>query len=253
MKGILVAIGIVILAVTAGTARAAQKKPPLKPEYAGSQIKTMTRKAHTVEQYTVLAIKSMILAALFAIGASSLLVAQPASKEGIRRMFLNARAPDLPPRYSRSEIRNMIHAAKTPDDFYRLADYFDFRAMEFEQKSEEQLKELQRLLALPYHVRGYATQVDNARELRKRYKAQARECSVRVAAYRAQIAVSTEILRPASLEAAPDLTCKADWASRYSLRLHSSGFYFANAREQVAKANPRTAASSMEPQPEDSR
>ncbi len=90
-----------------------------------------------------------------------------------RRMFLDARAPDMPARYSASEIRKIIHDAKTPDDFRRLADYFDFRSMEFEQKAEVQLKELQRLLALPYHARIYATQVDNTRELLKRYKAQA--------------------------------------------------------------------------------
>ena len=101
-----------------------------------------------------------------------------------RRMFLDARAPDLPPRYSASEIKKMIHDAKAPDDFRRLADYFDFRAMEFEQKAEVQLKELQRLLALRYHARIYATQVDNTRELMKRYKAQAQKCSARATAYR---------------------------------------------------------------------
>ena len=98
-------------------------------------------------------------------------------------MFLDARAPDLPPRYSRSEIRKMIRDAKTPDDFRQIADYFDFRAMECEQKAEVQLKELQRLLALRYHARSYATQVDNARQLLKHYEAQARELSARGANY----------------------------------------------------------------------
>lgn len=97
----------------------------------------------------------------------------PRSHVENRRMFLDARAPDMPVRYSASEIRKMIHDAKTPDDFRRLADYFDFRSMEFEQKAEVQLKELQRLLALPYHPRMYGTQVDNTRELIKRYKTQA--------------------------------------------------------------------------------
>ena len=101
-----------------------------------------------------------------------------------RRMFLDGQAPDLPRRYSASEIKRMIHDAKAPDDFMRHADYFDFRAMEFEQKAEVQLKELQRLLALPFHARIYATQVDNTRELMKRYKAQAHKCSARATAYR---------------------------------------------------------------------
>ena len=55
MKRILVAIGIVILAMTAGTVRAADKDSPDKCEYSSSQIKTMAREARTVEQYTVLA------------------------------------------------------------------------------------------------------------------------------------------------------------------------------------------------------
>lgn len=118
-------------------------------------------------------------------------VAAPANTEN-RRMFLDARAPDLPPRYSASEIKEMIHDAKAPDDFRRLADYFDFRAMDFEQKAEVQLSELQRLLALRYHARSYATQVDNTRELIKRYKAQAQECSARATAYRAQSTLNTE-------------------------------------------------------------
>lgn len=135
-------------------------------------------------------IKSTILTAALTIGACSQSVAQMASKNEMRRMFLDARAPDLPPRYSRSEVRNMIHAAKTPDDIGRLADYFDFRAMEFEQKSEQQLKELQRLVALPYRARSYATQVDITRELIKRYGVQSQECSARVAIYRARITTS---------------------------------------------------------------
>ena len=111
-----------------------------------------------------------------------------------RRMFLDARAPDLPPRHSASEIRKMIHDAKTPDDFSRLADYFDFRSMEFEQKAKVQLNELQRLLALPFHARSYPIQVDNTRELIRRYRAQAQECSARATAYRAQSTSDAEMV-----------------------------------------------------------
>jgi len=99
-------------------------------------------------------------------------------------MFVGARAPDYPPRYSRSEIKKMTHNAKTSEDYERLADYFDFRAMEFEQKSQDQLKELERLLALSYRAKSYPMQVDSAREFLRRYKAQAQECSARAAAYR---------------------------------------------------------------------
>jgi hypothetical protein len=66
---------------------------------------------------------------------------QQYSKGGINRMFLDANASDKPT-YSRSEVKKMIRDAKTSEDFGRLADYFDYRAMEFEQKSREQAKEL---------------------------------------------------------------------------------------------------------------
>jgi hypothetical protein len=109
---------------------------------------------------------------------------QPYGKSSVNRMFVDAHSPDEPINYSRSEIKKMIQDAKTPEEFGRLADYFDYRSMEFEQKSEDQLRELQRLLALPYHSRTYPSQVDYTRELIKRYKAQAQECSDRADAFR---------------------------------------------------------------------
>lgn len=148
-------------------------------------------------------VRSVMFTGVLAMAASSRAVAQkiaeqlPRSQDSRvenRRMFLDARAPDLPPRYSASEIRKMIYYAKTPDDFRRLADYLDFRSMEFEQKAGVQLKELQRLLALRFHARIYATQIDNTRELIKRYKAQAQGCSARATAYRARSTLDTEMV-----------------------------------------------------------
>ena len=55
MKRILVAIGIVIFALTAETVRAEQKNSSYEPEYTSSQINKIAREAHTVAQYTVLA------------------------------------------------------------------------------------------------------------------------------------------------------------------------------------------------------
>lgn len=142
-------------------------------------------------------VKEMLFAlAVIYIGCSVGIAGQSATSQDSnlrnRRVFLDARAPDLPPQYSRSEIRKMIHNAKTPDDFRRLADYFDFRAMDREQNAEKELKELQRLLALSYHARNYGTQVDNTRQLIRHYKAQARECSARATAYRARSNVNLE-------------------------------------------------------------
>ncbi len=105
-------------------------------------------------------------------------------------MFLDARAP-LEPTYTRSEIRTMIRAAKTPEDFERLAEYLDNQEMEFHQKADDQLKELQRLLALPHHSRSYATQLENTRDLIKRYKSKALECAARASAYRDDAARQT--------------------------------------------------------------
>ena len=148
-------------------------------------------------------VRSVMFTGVLTMAASSMAVAQkiaeqlPRSQDSNvenRRMFLDARAPDLPRRYSASEIRKMIYDAKTPDDFRRLADYLDFRSMEFEQKVEVQLKELQRLLALRFHARIYATQVDNTRELIKRYKSQAQECSDRATAYRARSTLDAEMV-----------------------------------------------------------
>lgn len=100
-------------------------------------------------------------------------------------MFLDTRAPDLPPSYSRSEIKNMIRDARTPDDYKRLANYFDYQSLEFEQKANQQVIELERLLALPFHARSYPTQVESTREAIKKYRIKADECSARASEYRA--------------------------------------------------------------------
>ena len=55
MKRVLVAIGIVTFALTAGAIHAAEKHSTDQPEYTNAQIKKMVREAHTAEQYTVLA------------------------------------------------------------------------------------------------------------------------------------------------------------------------------------------------------
>ena len=102
-------------------------------------------------------------------------------------MFLDAHAPDQPPKYSRSEIKKMIRDAKTSEDFERLGNYFDYQSLEFKQKAEEQVNELERLLALRYHAKSYPIQVDYTRELIKEYRIKADECSARANASRANI------------------------------------------------------------------
>jgi hypothetical protein len=112
------------------------------------------------------------------------------NKNGINRMFLDAHRPDQPPTYTRSEIKRMIQDAKTSEDFERLADYFDYQSMEFEQKADQQVKELERLMALPFHARSYPTQVETTRELIKNYRVKADESAARASAYRAHTTVT---------------------------------------------------------------
>lgn len=105
-------------------------------------------------------------------------------RNGINKMFLDAHATDQPPEYSRSEIKKMIQEEKTAENFERLASYFDYQSMEFDRKADDQVKELERLLALPFHARSYPTQVENTRELIKKYRTKADECSARASVYR---------------------------------------------------------------------
>lgn len=131
-----------------------------------------------------------IACATIAAGQSSL---QGYSKSGISRMFLDAHAPEQTPKYSRSEIKKMIRDAKTAEDYERLADYFDYQSLEFDQKTEAQVKELERLLALPFHSRAYPTQVENTRALTKQYRKKADECSARAGTYRADAGAGREL------------------------------------------------------------
>lgn len=85
---------------------------------------------------------------------------------------------------NKSEVKHMISTAHTPDDFQRLADYYDQRSAEFERKAEQQEKELDRLLALPFHARSYPTQVETTRNLISNYKTQASTSAGQAREYR---------------------------------------------------------------------
>ena len=124
-------------------------------------------------KHITLAAMCMVCTAAFA-NQSSL---QVYGKHGISRMFLDAHAPDQPPRYSRSEIKQMIHDATDFRGFRAARRLLRLSILEFKQKANEQVKELERLLALPFHARTYATQVEYTRELIKKYRTKADECS----------------------------------------------------------------------------
>lgn len=114
------------------------------------------------------------------------------SRSGVNKMFLDAHAPDLPPRYRRAEIKHMIRDAKTSEDFERLADYFDYQALDYKRKAQEELKELERLAAVRFHPRTYSTQFATTLELIQRYRAKAHECSDRGHGYRELTTASGE-------------------------------------------------------------
>jgi hypothetical protein len=78
----------------------------------------------------------------------------------------------------------MISTAQTPDDFERLAVYFDNRSEEFKLKAQQQENELSRLLALPYHARSYPTQVEQTRDQIAKYKTQSSTSADQAKGYR---------------------------------------------------------------------
>jgi hypothetical protein len=94
---------------------------------------------------------------------------------------------NIAPYHTRSEIKRMIRVAHTADEFQRLADYFDQKAMECEAKSEVEEQELNRLLALPFHARSYATQVESTRIRMGHLKALSHTCAEQATMYRERL------------------------------------------------------------------
>ncbi len=137
---------------------------------------------------TLLTLAAMCIASAQGFAEESLL--QGSRRSGVSRMFLDAHAPDIPPRYSRAEVSHMIRDAKTSEDFERLADYFDYQALDYKRKAQEELKELEQLAASRFHPRTYPTQFAATLERIQRYRARAHECSDRANGYRAITAES---------------------------------------------------------------
>jgi hypothetical protein len=52
--------------------------------------------------------------------------------------------------YHRSELKRMIRTAHTPEDFEKLSVYFEAKEQEFRRKAEDEKKELDRRLAMPW-------------------------------------------------------------------------------------------------------
>lgn len=89
--------------------------------------------------------------------------------------------------YSPADIKHLVKTAHTQEDFQEIAAYFDRKAETYAARYEAEQKELDRLLALPYHARSYPAQVEGARNRMNHLKALLRNCSEQAALYRARI------------------------------------------------------------------
>jgi hypothetical protein len=91
--------------------------------------------------------------------------------------------------YGREDINRLIRTAQTPDEFTRIALYFDRQAEMYATKCEEEQKELDRLLAQYYHPRSYPAQVENTRNRIERFKALYHKCTEQANLYRSRATV----------------------------------------------------------------
>lgn len=82
---------------------------------------------------------------------------------GAISLQLFGQSPKTGSQYTGDELKRMIRGAQTPSDFEDLTDRFAQEASRYQSKSEAEEKELKRLLALPYHARSYAAQLESTR------------------------------------------------------------------------------------------
>jgi len=86
-------------------------------------------------------------------------------------------------KYHRSELKQMARTAHTSEDLERLATYFEDKEQEFRKKAEDEKRELDRRLAMPYASPKYPTPADSARGLLQYYQLKADEFGQRATNY----------------------------------------------------------------------
>jgi hypothetical protein len=91
--------------------------------------------------------------------------------------------PPAHPKYQRSELKRMVRTAHTSEEFERLATYFEDKEREFRNEAEDEKRELDRRLAMPYASPKYPTPTDSARGLLQYYQLKADEFEQRATAY----------------------------------------------------------------------
>ena len=92
-------------------------------------------------------------------------------------------APPAYPKYHRSELKQMIRTAHTSEEFEKLSTYFEAKEQEFCKKAEDEKKELDRRLAMPYASSKYPTAADSARGLLQYYQVKTGEFAQRAKTY----------------------------------------------------------------------
>src|ERR1700733_1668847 len=86
-------------------------------------------------------------------------------------------------KYHRSELKQMARTAHTSEDLERLATYFEDKEQEFRKKAEDEKRELDRRLAMPYASPKYPTPADSARGWLQYYLLKADEFGQRATNY----------------------------------------------------------------------
>lgn len=85
---------------------------------------------------------------------------------------------------TRADVKRLLKSAKTPDDFARLASYYDQLARAFDQKAAEEDAELKRLSELTFRAKNYPILVDRARMSGDYDRAEVKKCSDTASAFR---------------------------------------------------------------------
>ena len=93
---------------------------------------------------------------------------------------------DVASAISPADMKHLIRTARTEEEFRKIAACLDRDAETYAARYEAEEKELDRLLALPYHARSYPAQVEGTRNRMVQLKARSHKCSEQAELYRAR-------------------------------------------------------------------
>jgi hypothetical protein len=105
-------------------------------------------------------------------------------------------APVSQPSLKHSEVKRLMKTAQTPEEFGRLADYFNQRAKQFEVKSQEDSEELARLREARFRPKSYPVQVTSAQYGLESDQSEAQKCRTLANSYSHSAGISPEKATP---------------------------------------------------------